>query len=100
MRKLNLVREMALYFSEQGRIPSASEYVKLNNGPYSLQVIKRVCGSWSRMIAMTKHHFSGVLSTTEKPAERVLSEPVLQEEKAEEIHVITAAEALAKLRGE
>lgn len=96
MRKLSIAQDMATYFAEKGYIPSAAEYVRLNDGPYNLQVIKRVCGSWSRMVAITKHHFSSTITVSE------VVEPVQAVEQAqpeEEVHVVTAAEALAKLRG-
>lgn len=103
MKKLNLVERMSMYIADKGYVPSATEYVRLNDGPYKLQVIKRVCGSWSRMVSMGEHHFPYFYNfTATEQVEKVLPvvpqvEEVFVEE--EEEPVLTAAQALAKLGG-
>jgi hypothetical protein len=51
-RKTNAVAALAEYFAMKGRLMDFREYAKQPDKPVSVQAVKRVCGSWTRTLAL------------------------------------------------
>lgn len=93
MRKVTLLKAMSAYFSAKGRVLSLAEYTAANDGPYHPATIRKVCGSWVKMVHLCNHNYPELL----EPREPVLVTPAVYEEPVKE--PISAAEALAMLEG-
>lgn len=103
MRKPTLLKEMSNYFAGKGRILNIVEYTRANDGPYHPATVRRVCGSWGRMVNLCLHNYPELLGTAyQPPADKdftaVNPPPPAQHTEVTE-QPLTAAEALALLEG-
>jgi hypothetical protein len=55
-RKLRMVKELAMFFAELGKVPDRKEYERMPNRPKFLNVkeVDRICKSWDIMLKMMK----------------------------------------------
>lgn len=110
-RKTVVADKMSMHFMEVGEIQSRHAYVRGPRGPYTIQQITRVCGSWTRMVGLCRKLFPDRMSQVEsapepviEPVAKPVAEPVSEEpqvdipEKTENPSVQTAKDALARLR--
>jgi hypothetical protein len=107
MRKVTLLKEMSNYFAGKGRILNIVEYAKANDGPYHPATVRKICGSWGRMVNLCLHNYPNLLGSaykepgdiklfdTEAWAPPAPVEPPEEEQEAP----LTAAQALALLEG-
>ena len=53
-RKLRMVKELAMFFAELGKVPDRKEYERMPNRPKFLNVreVDRICKSWDIMLKM------------------------------------------------
>jgi hypothetical protein len=49
MSRISVLKELDTYFKEKGRILSYNEYIKEEDAPVRVHIIKRVLGPWGRM---------------------------------------------------
>ena len=49
MSRISVLKELDAYFKEKGRILSYNEYIKEEDAPVRVHIIKRVVGPWGRM---------------------------------------------------
>ena len=52
-----IVKQLAEYFAEKGRILSLREYKEAEDAPVRLAIAKRLVGSWSRLPEMIRKNF-------------------------------------------
>jgi hypothetical protein len=93
MRKVTLVKAMCAYFSAKGHTMSLAEYTAANDGPYHPATIRKVCGSWVKMLHLCKQNYPELL----EPRKPVPITPAVYEQPVKA--PISAAEALAMLEG-
>jgi len=86
MSKIAVLKELDAYFKEKGRILSYNEYIKEEDTPVRVHIIKRVIGPWGRMERLLGNF----------PAEKVSVEAKNSQVKAEEPTVETADDEALK----
>ena len=66
--KKAILKQLADYFAEKGKVLSVNEYKAADDRPMRYMVAKRPFGSWSRMQSMLKVNFPEQWEKTQAPA--------------------------------
>jgi hypothetical protein len=89
-RRTNIVEQVGAYFASKGKVLTADEYKAAEDVPIRFQLVKRVIGSWSRLINMIGdiEQYDGtalIEPATPKAPEPEAPAPVEEAPKEEEV---------------
>lgn len=104
MRKVTLLKEMSNYFAGKGRILNIVEYTRENDGPYHPATVRKICGSWGRMVNLCLHNYPDLLGVAyREPGDAQIVNytppPPVEVPLEPQEAPLTAAQALAMLEG-
>lgn len=69
-RRTSIVEQVGAYFASKGKVLTAEEYKEAEDVPIRFQLVKRVIGSWSRLLNMVGDikQYEGIESVPAKPS--------------------------------
>lgn len=68
-RRMNAIETLAKYFAEQGVVPTAKEYAKMVNRPFSLVRVRRIVGPWSRVVMWVEKYYPDLMAEAQEGQE-------------------------------
>ena len=98
-RKHVVCDKMTMHFMEAGKVQTYHEYLRNGGGPVRLHNIKRIMGTWARLIAMCDRLYPDRMAAARGQVAVQEETPEVVEPAPAESKIITAREALAKLGG-
>lgn len=67
-RLKRIVKSVADYFVKKGRIMSMKEYIAQNDTPHRARAVRKITGSWARLLQIIKVSFPEEYEKATKPA--------------------------------
>jgi len=67
-RLKRIVKSIADYFAKKGRIMSMKEYIAEDDTPHRARAVRKITGSWARLLQIIKVSFPEEYEKATKPA--------------------------------
>ena len=67
-RLKRIVKSVADYFVKKGKIMDMKEYIAQNDTPHRARAVRRITGSWARLLQIIKVSFPEEYEKATKPA--------------------------------
>ena len=69
MTRLKLIsKSVADYFAKKGKVMSMEEYIAQNDTPHRARAVRKITGSWARLLQIIKVSFPEEYEKATKPA--------------------------------
>ena len=67
-RQKRIAQSIAEYFAKKGKIMTMKEYIAENDTPHRARAVRKITGSWGRLIQLIKVNFPKEYEQATKPA--------------------------------
>lgn len=67
-RQKKIAQSIAQYFAKKGKIMTMKEYIAENDTPHRARAVRKITGSWGRLIQLIKVNFPKEYEQATKPA--------------------------------
>ena len=67
-RLKRIVKSVADYFAKKGKVMSMKEYIAQNDTPHRARAVRKITGSWARLLQIIKVSFPEEYEKATKPA--------------------------------
>jgi hypothetical protein len=67
-RQKRIAQSIAEYFAKKGKIMNMKEYIAENDTPHRARAVRKITGSWGRLIQLIKVNFPKEYEQATKPA--------------------------------
>jgi|TARA_B110000438_G_C15630034_1_gene570576 hypothetical protein len=66
-RQKKIAQSIAQYFAKKGKIMTMKEYIAENDTPHRARAVRKITGSWGRLIQLIKVNFPKEYEAATKP---------------------------------
>ena len=67
-RTKRIIKSVAEYFAKKGKVMNMKEYMAEEDTPHRARAIRKLTGSWARLLQLVKVNFPEELEKANKPA--------------------------------